>query len=240
MESRTAKPHILVVDDDLRLQELLKRYLSEQGFNVSTASDTSAMQRILDREAIKLIVLDLMLPGESGLECCKRLRNSGNTISIIMLTAKGDEADRIVGLELGADDYLPKPFNPRELVARIQAVLRRQKNTVSVINEDAKSINIGPMTFDMTTRKLSGPDGPIPLSSGQYSLLSILVENAGTPMSRTQLLAALKDREYDGTDRGIDIQISRLRKLIEPDVAEPQYIQTVWGKGYMYVPGIQK
>lgn len=230
-------PHILVVDDDMRLQNLIKRYLCEQGFNVSTAKDTSAMDRILEREAINLIVLDIMLPGENGLDCCKRLRANGD-IPVIMLSARGDEADRILGLELGADDYLPKPFNPRELVARIQAVLRRGENRLmyAVQESDNKIVNLGPMQLDMQTRLLTHHQETIPLSSGQYELLVALISNAGHPMSRTRLLAMLNDREYDGTDRGIDIQISRLRKIIEADPARPRYLQTVWGKGYMFVP----
>ena len=228
--------HVLVVDDDTRLQNLLKRYLSEQGFKVSTAGNTETMNRLLQREAISLIVLDIMMPGENGLDCCKRLRGSNDFTPVIMLTARGDDADRILGLELGADDYLAKPFNPRELVARIQAVLRRVEKIPATILPDKQLVDIGPLQLDLHRRLLKGREGIVPISSGQYELLEALVSNAGKAMSRSRLLSMLNDREYNGTDRGIDIQISRLRKIIEPDPANPRYLRTVWGRGYMYVP----
>lgn len=229
---------ILVVDDDPRLRELLKRYLTEQGFQVTAVADTGMMDRQLAREHFHLLVLDLMLPGEDGLEACKRLRGAGENIPIIMLTAKGDEVDRIVGLELGADDYLPKPFNPRELVARMHAVLRRHRldGPASAPSDVAEPICFADFTLDLSTRTLSKGAEVIAMTSGQFALLKALVSQPRKPLSRAQLMSFLNERDYDGTERGIDVQISRLRKLIETDAKQPCYLQTVWGVGYVFVP----
>ncbi len=231
---------ILVVDDDIRLRALLQRYLKEQGFSVSAVNDTAAMDGKLLREQFQLIVLDLMLPDESGLDACKRLRKQGNEIPIIMLTAKGEEIDRILGLEFGADDYLPKPFNPRELIARINAVLRRHKISESDISPSNRSlIKFGDFELNIDSRSLFKGKQQIGFASGLYDLLKILATRPNTILSRSQILGLLNDRDYDGTDRAIDIQISRLRKLIEKDPKQPQYIQTVWGVGYIFVPSGQ-
>lgn len=232
---------ILIVDDDQRLRELLKRYLSEQGFQVSGVANGKHMDQQLTREFFHLMVLDLMLPGEDGLSICRRLRDDGNAIPIIMLTAKGDEVDRIIGLEFGADDYLPKPFNPRELVARINAVLRRQpaQHASAPVNM-AEPISFGGFELDLATRQLSKSGENITLTSGQYALLKALVLQPQKPMSRSQLMILLNDRDYAGTERGVDVQISRLRKLIEKDVKQPRYLQTVWGIGYVFVPDEDK
>lgn len=228
---------ILVVDDDQRLRELLKRYLSEQGFQVTAVADGKMMDRQLTREFFHLLVLDLMLPGEDGLTICKRLRAEGNALPIVMLTAKGDEVDRIVGLEFGADDYLPKPFNPRELVARINAVLRRQPQTVaSAPVESGEPVQFGNFSLDLGTRQLLKNGKPLTLTSGQFALIKALVSQARKPLSRSQLMALLNERDYDGTERSVDVQISRLRKLIEQDAKHPRYIQTVWGVGYVFIP----
>lgn len=230
---------ILIVDDDSRLRELLARYLGEQGFAVRSASDGVAMDHVLASETIDLIVLDLMLPNEDGLALCRRLRGSGMHVPIIMLTARGDEVDRIVGLEMGADDYLPKPFNPRELLARINAVLRRRHPAPLPTDSAAQSstpIRFGEFTFDPTMRTLSRNDSLIPLTSGEFALLNVLATHPRRPLSRDKLMELARGRELEAFDRSVDVQISRLRKLIEPDPAQPRYIQTVWGLGYVFVP----
>lgn len=233
---------ILVVDDDLRLRDLLHRYLTDQGFGVQTAVDAGAMDRLLNRELFDLLVLDLMLPGEDGLAICRRLRAASNSIPIIMLTAKGDEVDRIVGLEMGADDYLPKPFNPRELVARIHAVLRRRQLAPppGAPAHDTEIIAFGAFSFDLGTRTLIRGKEEIPLTTGEFALLKVLATHARTPLSRDKLMELARGREFEAFDRSIDVQISRLRRLIEPDPARPAYIQTVWGFGYVFVPDGKK
>jgi len=228
---------ILVVDDDHRLRDLLERYLQEQGFEVKVVADGKAMDRALAREYFKLIVLDLMLPGEDGLTICRRLRGQSNDIPILMLTAKGDEVDRIVGLEIGADDYLPKPFNPRELVARINAVLRRQHSSpAGAPEEEHIQIRIGGYILDLGTRLLSNGEDKVTLTTGQYALLKALATQPHKPLSRDSLMAQLNERDYESFDRSIDVQISRLRKIVEDDPKAPRYIQTVWGHGYVFVP----
>lgn len=233
-----AKAKILVVDDDLRLRELLKRYLSEQGYTVGAAADAESMNRIRTRERYDLLVLDLMMPGEDGLAICRRLRATNDTTPIIMLTAKGDEIDRIVGLEMGADDYLPKPFNPRELLARIQAVLRRQapKPVPGAPAATANVVEFGGFSLDLAARRLKKNDADITLTTGEFALLKILVSHPREPLSREKLMELARGREHEPFDRSIDIQVSRLRKLIEPDSAHPRYVQTVWGFGYVFVP----
>ncbi len=233
---------ILVVDDDLRLRDLLHRYLTDQGFSVQTAIDGGAMDRLLNRELFDLLVLDLMLPGDDGLAICRRLRAASNAIPIIMLTAKGDEVDRIVGLEMGADDYLPKPFNPRELVARIHAVLRRRQPAPppGAPTQETEIIAFGAFSFDLGTRTLTREKEEIPLTTGEFALLKVLATHARTPLSRDKLMELARGREFEAFDRSIDVQISRLRRLIEPDPARPAYIQTVWGFGYVFVPDGKK
>ena len=236
------KTRILVVDDDQRLRDLLTRYLGEQKFEVRAVADAPAMDRLLSRERFDLIVLDLMLPGEDGLAICRRLRAAGGAPAIIMLTAKGDEVDRIVGLEMGADDYLPKPFNPRELVARIGAVLRRKPSGGPPGAPGAEDgvHRFGAFEFAPGTRELKKAGKPVPLTTGEFSVLKVLVERPRQPLSRDQLMELARGREYEVFDRAIDVQISRLRKLVEEDPAHPRYIQTVWGHGYVFVPDGQK
>jgi len=233
-----SKTRIIVVDDDARLRELLNRYLSDQGFSVRTASDANDMNRWLARERYDLMVLDLMMPGEDGLSICRRLRGLGDKMPIIMLTAKGDDVDRIVGLEVGADDYLAKPFNPRELVARIQAVLRRvpAPQPPGAPTTDEQVVNFGDFTLNLATRSLARGDEPLPLTTGEFALLKVLVQHARTPLSRDKLMELERGREFGAFDRSIDVQISRLRKLLEADPAKPVYIQTVWGFGYVFIP----
>ena len=232
------KPKILVVDDDLRLRDLLKRYLTEQGFHVQVSTDGAEMDKFLDRELFDLMVLDLMLPGEDGLAICRRLRGNENNIPIIMLTAKGDEVDRIIGLEMGADDYLPKPFSPRELVARIQAVLRRRAPVAppGAPEETVESKTFGPYSLNLATRSLTRDGTPIQITTGEFALLKTLLNNARQPLSRDKLMELARGREHEAFDRSIDVQISRLRRLIESDPSNPRYIQTVWGFGYVFVP----
>ena len=233
-----AKHRILVVDDDLRLRQLLERYLHEQGFAVKAVDGAEAMDRLLARELYDLIVLDLMMPGEDGLSVCRRLRGAKSETAIIMLTAKGDEVDRIVGLELGADDYLPKPFNPRELVARIHAVLRRRATppppgAPAVTGE---AVSFGRVILNLATRELTRDEATTSLTTGEFALLNVLVAHPRQPMSRDKLMELARGREYDVYDRSIDVQISRLRKLVEDDPGKPRHIQTVWGFGYVFVP----
>ncbi|MCX7891915.1 MAG: two-component system response regulator OmpR [Burkholderiales bacterium] len=233
-----AKTRILVVDDDLRLRDLLERYLGEQGFAVRTVPDAAAMDRQLAHERYDLLVLDLMLPGEDGLSVCRRLRGTRNSIPIIMLTAKGSDIDRIVGLEMGADDYLPKPFNPRELVARIHAVLRRRSAPPppGAPATGPESVSFGGMTVDLARRTLTKNGETVSLTTGEFALLKVLVTHPRQPLSRERLMELARGREYEVFDRAIDVQVSRLRKLVEPDPARPRYIQTVWGFGYVFVP----
>jgi two-component system phosphate regulon response regulator OmpR len=239
---RAMSEKILVVDDDVRLRQLLERYLADQGFTVRAVPDAAAMDRALDREFYNLIVLDLMLPGEDGLAICRRLRGAKNDVAIIMLTAKGEDVDRIVGLELGADDYLAKPFNPRELVARIHAVLRRRATppppgAPAATEEFAR---FGNVEINLATRELVRDGTTTQLTTGEFGLLKVLVEHPRQPLSRDKLMELARGREYEVFDRAIDVQVSRLRKLVEEDAAKPRYIQTVWGFGYVFVPDGQK
>ncbi|MEM9101880.1 MAG: two-component system response regulator OmpR [Pseudomonadota bacterium] len=235
MTEETTK--VLVVDDDLRLRSLLERYLKEQDFAVRTAADAEQMDKFLEREHYHLMVLDLMLPGEDGLSICRRLRAENNQMPIIMLTAKGDDVDRIIGLELGADDYVAKPFNPRELLARIKAVLRRQsKELPGAPSNDDIQITFGRFELDLSTREMRDGEKVIALTSGEFAVLKALVSHPRTPLSRDKLMNLARGRDYSALERSIDVQVSRLRRMIEEDPAKPRYIQTVWGIGYVFVP----
>ncbi|MBB1268831.1 two-component system response regulator OmpR [Shewanella sp. SR44-3] len=235
MGQETSK--ILVVDDDMRLRSLLERYLVEQGYQVRSAANAEQMDRLLERENFHLLVLDLMLPGEDGLSICRRLRQQNNPIPIVMLTAKGDEVDRIIGLELGADDYLPKPFNPRELLARIKAVMRRQAPKVPGAPAQAEeSVSFGEFSLNLATREMFRGDESIALTSGEFAVLKVLVSHPREPLSRDKLMNLARGRDYSALERSIDVQVSRLRRLIEKDATSPRYIQTVWGLGYVFVP----
>lgn len=229
---------ILVVDDDLRLRELLQRYLGGQGYTVKAVDGAPAMDKALAREGYDLIVLDLMMPGEDGLSVCRRLRGNRDDTPIIMLTAKGDDVDRIVGLEMGADDYLPKPFNPRELVARIHAVLRRRSAPLPAGAPalEEGEISFGSVRLNLATRNLTRKGKEHALTTGEFAVLKVLLQHPRQPLSRDKLMELARGREYEVFDRAIDVQISRLRKLVEDDSAKPRYIQTVWGFGYVFVP----
>ena len=232
------KTRILVVDDDARLRDLLNRYLSEQGFAVRAVHDAVEMNRTIARERYDLMILDLMLPGEDGLSVCRRLRGGGEKLPIIMLTAKGDDVDRIVGLEIGADDYLPKPFNPRELVARIQAVLRRRPpaGPPGAPATEPQIVEFGVFRFNLAARSLTKNGADVPITTGEFALLKVLVQHPRAPLSRDKLMELARGREFGAFDRSIDVQVSRLRRLVEPDPAKPAYIQTVWGFGYVFIP----
>jgi two-component system phosphate regulon response regulator OmpR len=229
---------ILILDDDARIRDLLRRYLSQEGFEVTLAEDSKALNRILMRDAVDLIVLDLMMPGEDGLSVCRRLRASHDKTPIIMLTAKGEDVDRIVGLEVGADDYLVKPFNPRELLARIHAVLRRRPATEvpGAPSSEKEVVRFGPFTLNLGLRSLEKEGQPIALTTGEFAMLKALVRHPRQPLSREKLAQLARGREFEPFDRSLDVQISRLRKLIEADIGSPRYIQTVWGVGYVFVP----
>ena len=227
-----------VVDDDAKLRDLLNRYLTEQQFEVTLAADSASLNRLMQRESFDLIILDQMLPGEDGLSIIRRLRAANDRTPIIMLTAKGDDVDRIIGLEMGADDYMQKPFNPRELVARVHAVLRRQipNDTPGGAMHDIGAVSFGPFVFDLGTRTLSRDGVRLNLTTGEFSVLKVLVRHPRIPLSREKLMLLARGREYGAFDRSLDVQISRLRKLIEPDPQNPRFIQTVWGVGYVFVP----
>jgi two-component system phosphate regulon response regulator OmpR len=231
------KTRILVVDDDLRMRDLLVRYLGGEGYEVKAAAEAAAMDKLLARERYDLVVLDLMLPGEDGLAICRRLRAQGAAPAIIMLTAKGDDVDRIVGLEMGADDYLPKPFNPRELLARINAVLRRKAPAGPPgAPAEGGSLQFGEFELNLSTRTLTRAGKPVSLTTGEFSVLKVLAQHPRQPLSRDKLMELARGREYEVFDRSIDVQISRLRKIVEADPAHPRHIQTVWGFGYVFVP----
>jgi two-component system phosphate regulon response regulator OmpR len=234
-------PRILVVDDDARLRELLRRYLTEHNMTVFEAENATIMNSLWLRERFDLVVLDLMLPGEDGLSILRRLRHAGDITPVIMLTAKGEDVDRILGLELGADDYISKPFNPRELVARIHAVLRRKEPSESpgAPSKDFELVRFGSCEVNLSNRTVVKEGQLISLTTGEFSVLKVFARHPRVPLSREKLMELARGREYEVYDRSLDVQISRLRKLIEPDPAKPMIIQTVWGLGYVFVPDQQ-
>jgi two-component system phosphate regulon response regulator OmpR len=236
--SATKKDRVLVVDDDERIRDLLRRYLTQEGFDVVVAEDGKALTRLMLRDSVDLIVLDLMLPGEDGLSICRRLRAANDRTPIIMLTAKGEDVDRIVGLEVGADDYLGKPFNPRELLARVHAVLRRRPTLEApgAPSGENEVVNFGPFQFDLGLRSLHRNGEELPLTTGEFAMLKALVRHPRQPLSREKLAQLARGREFEPFDRSLDVQISRLRKMLEADPAAPRFIQTVWGVGYVFVP----
>ncbi|CAA7619982.1 DNA-binding response regulator in two-component regulatory system with EnvZ [Candidatus Terasakiella magnetica] len=235
--------HILVVDDDREIRDLLARFLARHGLKVSTAPDGPGMMKALEDRHIDLVVLDLMLPGEDGLSLTRRLREARSQIPIVMLTAMGEDTDRIVGLEMGADDYVPKPFNPRELLARIKAVLRRVQtasDSAPPLPHGARIVFLG-WTLDLATRDLVSPDGvTIALSAGEFSLLQVFVEHPRRVLSRDQLLDFARGRSAIPFDRSIDIQVSRLRRRLGDDAKDPQLIKTVRGGGYLFAAEVSR
>ena len=229
---------ILVVDDDAELRTLLKNYLGEQGFVVAAVPDGEAMRRELAGAGFDLVILDLMLPGEDGLSLCRDLR-ARSRIPILMLTARGDELDRIIGLEMGADDYLPKPFHPRELLARIRSILRRVQELAG--EAPARALRFAGWTLDIGLRHLVGEDGvAVSLSTGEFRLLQALVENANRTMSRDRLMDVLSGREAGPFDRSVDVMISRLRRRLGDDGREPEIIKTVRNEGYVLTAKVER
>jgi DNA-binding response OmpR family regulator len=227
------QPSILVVDDDPKLRDLLAQYLGREGFRVRTANDGNAMDLLIAESPPDLVVLDLMLPGEDGLSIARRLRG-GTDIPVIILSARGDEVDRIVGLEVGADDYLAKPFSPRELLARIRAVLRRQR--IPAVPDETKTVGFGDFTLDLEAQRLLRHGREVELTAGDFALLEVLVTHPNRVMSRDQLVDRIKGYERSPYDRSIDVRVTRLRKKIEADPTNPVFLRTVWGRGYMFTP----
>lgn len=230
-----ATPHLLVVDDDAELRELGEAYLSRQGFRVTTVADGAAMDAVLASDAPDLVVLDLMLPGEDGLSIARRLKAQGD-LPIVILSAQGDDVDRIVGLEIGADDYLAKPFNPRELLARIRAVLRRGARGEPEAASEPGRRRFGPFVLDLDALRLTRDGEEVMLTAGELDLLAIFVEHPNRVLDRDRILDLLTGAERSPFDRSIDVRVTRLRSKIEPDASHPSYIRTVWGKGYLFCP----
>ena len=227
---------ILLVDDDPELRQLLATYLGRHGFDTLLLPDTRQLDAFLERYQPQLIVLDLMMPGEDGLAACRRLRARGEMRPIIMLTARDEPVDRVIGLEMGADDYVGKPFDPRELAARIDAVLRRGTPNAAAPVLQGGAVRFGDWEFDRAGRQLSRSGQAVALTSGEFALLNALVSNAGRPMKRERLLELTRGEDSESFDRAIDVQMHRLRRLVEDDPAHPRYLQTVWGVGYVFVP----
>jgi two-component system, OmpR family, response regulator len=234
------RPHLLLVDDEASIREPLSKYLEKQGFRMTESSDASAARSALIAYDIDLVLLDIMMPGEDGLSLCRHIAaNDGPPV--ILLTAKSEETDRIVGLEIGADDYVVKPFSPRELVARIKVVLRRVVPGVRPIRSETESYGFAGWTLKTGEQGLYDPGGVlVSLSSGEYRMLEALVTRAGQVLSRDQLLDLTRGREGGPFDRAIDNQISRLRRKIEADAKDPQHIKTIWGGGYRFSTSVQK
>lgn len=234
--NETVKEHILVVDDDDALRSLLEQYLTSNGFAVSLAANGVAMDEFMQSAHPDLVILDLMMPGEDGLSIARRLRASTH-LPIIMLSARGEDIDRIVGLEVGADDYLAKPFNPRELLARIRAVLRRKQDAAASEQAGAEHVmRFGEFELDLDAQRLTKSGEEISLTSSEFSILQIFTSHPNRVLSRDQLMDMLKGYDRDPFDRSIDVRVTRLRRKIEANPAEPEYIRTVWGQGYLFAP----
>ena len=228
------RPHVLIVDDDREIRGLLAQYLEKHDFRTSAVADGREMRRVLERSHVDLLVLDLMLPGEDGLSLCRELRGRSQ-LPIIMLTARGEDVDRIVGLELGADDYVAKPFNPRELLGRIRAVLRRSAHAPRDPSpENVRGFSFDGWRLDTVTRTLTSASGnEVNLSGAEYRLLAVLLGSGNRVLTRAQLTELLRGREADPFDRSIDVRVSRLRQLLGDDARAPQIIKTVYGEGYV-------
>ncbi|ODB93775.1 DNA-binding response regulator [Candidatus Thiodiazotropha endoloripes] len=235
-----SQPHILVVDDHQEIRTLLQRFLTDHGYRITTASNGVEMKKRLQDAAIDLIVLDLMMPGEDGLTLCRNLRAESN-IPVIMLTAMGEETDRIIGLEMGADDYLAKPFNPRELLARIKAVMRRMGTMPEVNREElSQQLNFLGWTLRPASRELTDPQQTlVPLSTAEFTLLMAFVTRPGRVLSRDQLLDLARGREARAFDRAIDTLVSRLRRKLRDQPRNPQIIKTVRGGGYLFAAKVE-
>lgn len=230
----TESGNLLVVDDDPELRELTEAYLEQQGFTVDCVESGEAMDAYLLDSTPDLIILDLMLPGEHGLSIATRLKQHSD-LPIIILSAQGEDVDRIVGLEVGADDYLAKPFNPRELLARVRAVLRRTRKAAESQGGKDK-VGFGPFMLDLNSHRLTQDGDPVSLTSGEFDLLAILVSHPNKVLHRDRILDLLTGAERSPFDRSIDVRVTRLRAKLEVDPAQPAYIRTIWGKGYMFCP----
>ncbi len=224
---------VIVVDDDAELRALLRRFLTEHGFETRAVDGGTALDRELSRNPADIIVLDLMMPGEDGLSVCRRLRAAGDLTPIVMLTARGDPIDRIVGLETGADDYLPKPFEPRELVARLAAILRRTRAIRAMPSDEL--MTVGSLEINLSTRTVKRDSASLKLSSREFALLEALLQSRGRPLSRAQLIERALGRDAEVTDRAVDVHIARLRRAIGDQADAPELIKTVWGVGYVLV-----
>jgi len=231
----TTPARILVVDDDPGLRDLLQRYLEEQGLQVVAVRDGAEMDGALSKETFDLVILDLMLPGEDGLSLLRRLVTR-HAVPVIMVSARGEDIDRIVGLEVGADDYIAKPFNPRELLARVRAVLRRHSSTVDEDEATGDVHRFGPYEMQMASQRLLRDGEEVPLTTGEFTLLRVLVEHPQRVLDRNTLLDLIKGYEHQPFDRSIDVRVARLRRKIEDDAGNPRYIRTVWGRGYLFAP----
>lgn len=228
---------VLLVDDDAELRDLLRKFFQQRGIAFSILHDATNLARRLERERPSIIVLDLMMPGVDGLTALKQLRARGDTIPVIMLTARAEGVDRVLGLELGADDYLGKPFMPQELLARIHAVLRRQgPPPPAVVQEKRAPCRFGRFELDFSTRTLLCEGAPVKLTGGEYALLEVLASHPMETLSRTRLIELLHGPDADVTERGIDVPVWRLRRLIEDDPSNPRRLQTMRGIGYMFIP----
>lgn len=232
------KKKVLVVDDDEKLLDLVIKFLTREGFQVSGVGSGQKMDDFLSKHPVDMIVLDLMLPGEDGLSIARRLRANGS-IPILMLSARGEDIDRIIGLEVGADDYLAKPFNPRELSARVKAILRRIhefRQGGAFGRQSMETHRFGEFVMNLTTNSVSRGRDPVNLTSGEFSLLEAFVKNPNRVLSRDHLIELIKGYERSPYDRSIDVRVTRLRKKLEPNPDRPQFIRTVWGRGYIFTP----
>jgi len=227
---------VLLVDDDPELRDILRVFFKQHDVEVSVLHDGEGLERRLKLERPSIVVMDVMMPQVDGFTALKRLRASGDTIPVVMLTARGDEVERILGLELGADDFLSKPFSPRELLSRIKAIMRRNNVVPSATPEQREPYRFGPFALDFVTRSLTLDGKPLPLTSGEYALLKIFVTHPMQLLARTRLVHLLHGPDSTSPERGLDVSVWRLRKLLEPDSTSPRYIQTIRGTGYMFVP----
>ncbi|MBS4050421.1 MAG: response regulator [Methylomonas sp.] len=227
------KQRILIVDDDSALRELVTDYLGMSGFLLHTAGDGQAMRAVLNEHSVDLVVMDLMLPGEDGLTLLRWLREQHGP-PVIIVSARGDEVDRVVGLEMGADDYLAKPFGPRELLARIRAVMRRSGEPEPAADEHI--LVFGPFRLHLNSHVMSRDGAEVPLTFGEFNLLRVFLEHANQVLSRDHLISLLKGYERSPYDRSIDVRVTRLRRKIEPKPDSPVYLRTVWGEGYLFTP----
>jgi len=235
--ARSTPQRIWVMDDDAEQRRLVGTYLTDQGYDVRCLSSGEQLMVRLESQRPDLVVLDVMLPGEDGLTLLRRLRDGGDDLPVVMLTAKGDGIDRIIGLEQGADDYLGKPFLPRELTARIEAVLRRRVALpAGTPLAEGQVVEFGENRLDLANRSLERNAHPVVITSGEFSLLAAFVQHPHRPLSRERLIELARGPESETDSRSMDVQVSRVRKLVEPDPTRPRYLQTVWGYGYVFVP----